>query len=249
MPSTASPARATTSPTTRRLPPRRRSAASTAWAPSSTARRARTRPRRWRCAASLAETGLSAQHCHDVLRAFTLDATKLRYRDWDDLMEYCRYSAAPVGRQVLDLHGESRTIAGPPSDALCAALQVLNHLQDCVEDYHALDRVYLPRRDLAACGSAVADLDRAQREPGAAPRHRPAAGRHRRADRAGAPLAARRQEPGLAARDAPSSLRSPSGWRAGCAAAIPWRCASSSPVAISPRRCCSGSGAAGAGGG
>src|SRR5260370_692383 len=58
--------------------------------------------------ASLAATGVTGQHCHDVLQAFRLDATKLRYRDWDDLMEYCRYSAAPVGRQLLDLHGESR---------------------------------------------------------------------------------------------------------------------------------------------
>ena len=114
---------------------------------------------------SLAETGLSAQHCHDVLRAFTLDATKLRYRDWDDLMEYCRYSAAPVGRQVLDLHGESHD-SWAASDPLCAALQVLNHLQDCVADYHALDRVYLPQRDLAECGSAVADLDRPSASPG-----------------------------------------------------------------------------------
>jgi phytoene/squalene synthetase len=57
---------------------------------------------------SLAATGVTAQHCHDVLRAFRLDATKLRYRDWDDLMEYCRYSASPVGRQLLDLHGERR---------------------------------------------------------------------------------------------------------------------------------------------
>ena len=92
---------------------------------------------------SLAQTGTTAQHCHDVLRAFRLDATKLRYRDWDDLMEYCRYSASPVGRQLLDLHGESHD-TWPPSDALCSALQVLNHLQDCADDYRALDRVYLP---------------------------------------------------------------------------------------------------------
>ena len=59
-------------------------------------------------------------------------------------MEYCRYSAAPVGRQLLDLHGEGRA-RWPPSDALCSALQVLNHLQDCGADYRALDRVYLPR--------------------------------------------------------------------------------------------------------
>jgi len=103
---------------------------------------------------SLAVTGVTAQHCHDVLRAFRLDATKLRYRDWDDLMEYCRYSAAPVGRQLLDLHGESRA-TWPASDALCAALQVLNHLQDCAADYRALDRVYLPLADLDAAGGGV----------------------------------------------------------------------------------------------
>jgi farnesyl-diphosphate farnesyltransferase len=103
---------------------------------------------------SLAATGVTAQHCHDVLRAFRLDATKLRYRDWDDLMEYCRYSAAPVGRQLLDLHGESRA-TWPASDALCSALQVLNHLQDCAADYRALDRVYLPFADLDAAGGGV----------------------------------------------------------------------------------------------
>ena len=115
--------------------------------------------------ASLAETGVTAQHCHDVLHAFRLDATKLRYRDWDDLMEYCRYSAAPVGRQLLDLHGESRN-TWPASDALCAALQVLNHLQDCAADYRALDRVYLPLEDLAAMGCTVEALEAPAASPG-----------------------------------------------------------------------------------
>ncbi len=131
---------------------------------------------------SLAATGVTAQHCHDVLRAFRLDATKLRYRDWDDLMEYCRYSAAPVGRQLLDLHGESRD-TWPASDALCAALQVLNHLQDCADDYRDLDRVYLPLGDLDGRRRAVEDLAGAGGEPGAAAGARPAARRHRRADR------------------------------------------------------------------
>jgi phytoene/squalene synthetase len=80
-------------------------------------------------------------------------------------MEYCRYSAMPVGRQVLDLHGESRD-SWASSDPLCAALQVLNHLQDCVADYHALDRVYLPEGELAACGSGIADLDAPSASPG-----------------------------------------------------------------------------------
>jgi squalene synthase HpnC len=115
--------------------------------------------------ASLAETGVTAEHCHDVLRAFRLDATKLRYSDWDDLMEYCRYSASPVGRQLLDLHGEDRTTF-LPSDALCSALQVLNHLQDCGDDYRALDRVYLPQQILAAHGGAVAQLSGTSLTPG-----------------------------------------------------------------------------------
>lgn len=106
---------------------------------------------------SLAETAVTPQHCHDVLRAFRQDATKLRYRDWDEVMDYCRYSASPVGRQLLDLHGESRD-AWPPSDALCSALQVLNHLQDCAVDYRHLDRVYVPLADLDREGLTVAVL-------------------------------------------------------------------------------------------
>jgi len=115
--------------------------------------------------ASLMETGTTFQHCRDILRAFRLDATKLRYEDWPDLMEYCRYSASPVGRQLLDLHGESQE-TWPPSDALCSALQVLNHLQDCAEDHRNLDRVYLPRQDLAACGATVAELQAPQASRG-----------------------------------------------------------------------------------
>jgi hydroxysqualene synthase len=106
---------------------------------------------------SLVETRMTAQHCHDVLHAFRLDVTKLRYHDWNDLMAYCYYSASPVGRQLLDLHSESRE-TWPASDALCSALQVLNHLQDCSDDYRLLDRVYLPMTDLAAEGIGVETL-------------------------------------------------------------------------------------------
>jgi hydroxysqualene synthase len=114
---------------------------------------------------SLLETGMTPQHCHEVLHAFRLDAVKLRYRDWSDLMGYCRYSASPVGRQLLDLHGESRT-AWPASDSLCSALQVLNHLQDCADDYRQLDRVYLPLEDLAAEGTGVEALAAPVSSPG-----------------------------------------------------------------------------------
>jgi hydroxysqualene synthase len=107
---------------------------------------------------SLLATGMTAEHCHDVLHAFRQDAEQRRYRDWDELMHYCRYSAAPVGRQLLDLHNESRS-TWPASDALCAALQVLNHIQDCAADYRSLDRVYLPLGDLTAAGIGVEVLD------------------------------------------------------------------------------------------
>jgi squalene synthase HpnC len=86
---------------------------------------------------------LSPRHAQDLLKAFRMDVTKRRYQDWDDLIGYCTYSAMPVGRFVLDVHGESRA-TWPASDALCAALQIINHLQDCGADYRKLDRVYIP---------------------------------------------------------------------------------------------------------
>ena len=86
-----------------------------------------------------------------------LDAVKSRYANWQELLDYCRLSAAPVGRYLLDLHGESRD-TWKASDALCAALQVINHLQDCAKDHHEIDRVYLSGEWLAAEGAVVEDL-------------------------------------------------------------------------------------------
>lgn len=100
---------------------------------------------------SLDETGITPAHCQDLVSAFKQDAVKRRYDDWDDLVDYCLRSAAPVGRYLLDLHGET-TKAYPYSDALCIALQVINHLQDCKDDFLALDRVYLPGDWLQAEG-------------------------------------------------------------------------------------------------
>lgn len=105
----------------------------------------------------LAARQLSPRHAQDLLAAFRLDVTKLRYRDWDDLIGYCTYSAMPVGRFVLDVHGESRA-TWPANDALCAALQIINHLQDCGKDYRNLDRVYIPLDVLADTGASVEEL-------------------------------------------------------------------------------------------
>ena len=112
----------------------------------------------------LAERGLAPDHALDLLEAFRRDCTKLRYRDWDDLIDYCRYSAMPVGRFVLDVHGESREL-WPANDALCAALQVINHLQDCAKDYRELNRVYIPEPLLAAAGIGVEALAESRANP------------------------------------------------------------------------------------
>ncbi len=114
--------------------------------------------------ATLLATGVPAAHCHDLLAAFRQDAVKHRYADWGELMGYCRLSAAPVGRFLLDLHGEARA-TWPSSDALCAALQVINHLQDCADDYRQLDRVYIPEDLLAAAGIGVTALTAAAAGP------------------------------------------------------------------------------------
>ncbi|MEK7245311.1 MAG: squalene synthase HpnC [Pseudomonadota bacterium] len=118
-----------------------------------------------RMRASLDRTGVPVRHCLDLVAAFKQDAVKLRYRDWDDLMGYCILSAAPVGRFLLDLHGGSRDGYGF-SDALCMALQVINHLQDCQDDYRSLNRVYLPGDWLAAEGARVEELDGPLASPG-----------------------------------------------------------------------------------
>ena len=114
---------------------------------------------------SLKVTGVTSQHCLDLLAAFTRDATQLRYRDWLDLMDYCRYSASPVGRYVLALHGIGED-TWPANDALCSALQVINHIQDCADDYAQLDRVYIPQDMLAANGGHTEDLARNSATPG-----------------------------------------------------------------------------------
>jgi len=103
----------------------------------------------------LRERRLTPQHARDLVTAFSRDVTQLRYRDWDDLIDYCRYSAMPVGRFVLDVHGEDAARTWPANDALCAALQIINHLQDCAKDYRKLDRVYLPQDALCAQGARV----------------------------------------------------------------------------------------------
>jgi squalene synthase HpnC len=123
-----------------------------------------TQPEALRLRQALAERSMPPRHALVVLSAFRMDVTKLRYENWDEVIHYCRYSAMPVGRFMLDVHGES-TSTWAASDALCAGLQINNHLQDCGKDYRNLDRVYLPRDALENAGASVEALGQQRASP------------------------------------------------------------------------------------
>lgn len=115
--------------------------------------------------AELAARGLPPLHALELLDAFRMDARKNRYADWNELIHYCRYSAMPVGRYVLDVHGEDPARVYKASDAICAALQILNHLQDCGKDFAKMNRVYIPEETLRKHGATVAMLGEAKATP------------------------------------------------------------------------------------
>ncbi|MGY6568489.1 MAG: squalene/phytoene synthase family protein [Salinarimonas sp.] len=112
--------------------------------------------------------GAGIEEARLLLDAFRQDAVKTRYADWAELRDYCRRSADPVGRFLLRLHGEHRHPDGAraqeAADALCTALQILNHLQDLEKDHAALDRIYLPLPWLDLAGGEAAFFDPANRQ-------------------------------------------------------------------------------------
>jgi squalene synthase HpnC len=114
--------------------------------------------------AAFAIRSMPPKHAQDLLNAFRMDVTKLRYANWDELIHYCSLSAMPVGRFMLDVHGEDRS-TWAANDKLCAALQINNHLQDCGKDYRALDRVYLPMDAMNAAGASVDMLAKDRASP------------------------------------------------------------------------------------
>ena len=114
---------------------------------------------------SLLETGVTTRHGTDLTVAFIQDAQKNRYDSWDELIGYCENSANPVGRFLLDLHGED-VAHYKYSDALCTVLQILNHLQDCGDDLAEIDRCYIPQDWLLAAQSSVEDLRKSALTPG-----------------------------------------------------------------------------------
>ena len=92
-----------------------------------------------------------------LIQAFEQDQTVTRYRNFDELFEYCRFSANPVGRLVLGLCGYQDAGRQALSDATCTALQLANFWQDVIVDLQK-DRVYLPLDVLERNGYPVEDL-------------------------------------------------------------------------------------------
>jgi squalene synthase HpnC len=96
----------------------------------------------------------------DLIHAFRQDQTKMRYETYDELLEYCRYSANPVGRLVLYLFGHRDEERQRLSDCTCTALQLANHWQDIAQDLLQRNRIYLPAEDMRRFQYGEDDLRR-----------------------------------------------------------------------------------------
>ena len=114
--------------------------------------------------ADFLQRGLSLSHLTHTLQALEREVDGIRHESWSDLMLYCTYGAAPVGRFLLEIHGEPRAL-WKGVDALCGAHAVLDKVMDCREDYTTLDRVYLPLRWFREAGADIADLEAKRSTP------------------------------------------------------------------------------------
>ena len=107
---------------------------------------------------TIADCALPLEPFRRLIEANRIDQVRRRYETWDEVREYCTYSADPVGRLVLGIYGR----AGEPelvalSDSVCTGLQLVNFLQDPPRDL-SLGRVYLPQDELRRFGVADRDL-------------------------------------------------------------------------------------------
>ncbi len=95
---------------------------------------------------------------HDLLTAFKMDVTKTRYANFGEVIEYCRYSANPVGRLLLHLNKKTDEKSLGYSDAICSALQLTNFLQDISQDIEESNRIYIPQDEMEHCGVSEDDI-------------------------------------------------------------------------------------------
>jgi phytoene synthase len=110
-----------------------------------------------RLAIEIQAHALPLQPMHDLLDAFSQDVVKKRYNDYDELLDYCRRSANPVGNLLLHLYEEATPVNIAYSDTICTALQLINFWQDVAKDWQ-IGRVYLPQDDLARFGVSEAQI-------------------------------------------------------------------------------------------
>jgi squalene synthase HpnC len=102
-------------------------------------------------AAEIRAHDLPMQPFRDLLDAFSQDVVKKHYADHDELLDYCRRSANPVGNLLLHLYQDATPVNIAYSDAICTALQLINFWQDVAKDF-AIGRIYLPQDDMARFG-------------------------------------------------------------------------------------------------
>jgi squalene synthase HpnC len=102
---------------------------------------------------------------HDLISAFKQDVTKTRYRDFAEVLDYCRRSANPVGRLMLQLFDQASDENNADSDKICSALQLINFMQDIQQDLLENDRVYFPMDEMLAAGVNIEDLKKKSTEP------------------------------------------------------------------------------------
>ena len=95
---------------------------------------------------------LDKQLFHDLLTAFSMDITTTRYANYSELINYCRYSANPIGRLLIQLVDKDNVINKQYSDAVCTALQLINFQQDIEQDLIENNRIYLPQDEMQASG-------------------------------------------------------------------------------------------------
>ena len=107
--------------------------------------------------AVIREHGLPYPLFHDLLSAFAQDVTKKRYRDYADVLDYCRRSANPVGRLLLVLYGAATETNLRHSDAICSSLQLINFWQDVAIDWQK-NRVYFPQDEMQQYGITEAQI-------------------------------------------------------------------------------------------
>jgi len=96
---------------------------------------------------TIKEKHLSKENFLDLLKAFKQDVTKKKYENYNELLDYCKKSANPVGRIILELHGIKDKNAFKFSDDICTALQLTNFYQDVSIDFQK-DRIYIPKEEM-----------------------------------------------------------------------------------------------------